>query len=159
MKKDFKTILSQGMVLVLLVGLMFACGGEKIVKFEKLGITVKLSSGWEADKEEDASKYLPVRVELRYKGKRTLIISRYKILVDNFEAMEKAFLSTKGIKMISQEKLDSGIGFTYEKRGKKLYLYYITLGDTTYECKPNDFYYDEKDNAAAIEIIKTIKKA
>lgn len=159
MKKDFKTILSQGMVLALLVGLMFACGGEKIVKFEKLGITAKLFSGWEADKEEDASKYSPVRVELRCKGKRTLIISRYKILVNNFGAMEKAFLSTKNIKIIGTEKLDSGIGFTYEKKGKKLYLYYITLGDTTYECKPNDFYYDEKDNAAAIDIIKTIKKA
>jgi len=146
------------LVLVVIVGFMFACGGPKDVIFEKLGLSSQLPSGWKADKEEDATKYSPLRVEIRKNDRRTLIISKYKLKVDNFEAMEKTISSLKNVTILSKEKLENGFGFIYKKRDKKLFVYFITFDDITYECIPNDFYYDEKDIPASIDIIKTIKK-
>lgn len=146
------------MVLGVIVGFLWGCGGPKVVKFEKLGLSVQLPAGWKADNEEAPTKYTPLRVEIRNQDRRTLIIQKFKVKADNFEAMEQALASSKRIKILDKEELDKGFGFTFQKGKKKLFLYYITMGDVTYECKPNDFYYDEKDVPAAIEIVKTIRK-
>ncbi|MBN2346001.1 MAG: hypothetical protein JXO51_06390 [Candidatus Aminicenantes bacterium] len=155
MKKNIRRFVG----LLLVVGFVAACGGPKTVQFQKLGLSVQLPSGWKADAEEDASKYSPLRVELRCQDRRTVIVSKYEIKADNFAAMEKALASQRNVTIQDKEEIEGGFGFTYEKKGKKLFLYFLTFGDTTYKCEPNEFYYDEKDIPAAIEVIKSIKKA
>ena len=146
--------------LLLAVVLVVACGGKgpQSVQFPKLGLSAALPPGWTADAEEDATEYLPVRVEINCQGRRTIILSRYQIKADNFTAMEQALAAERGVTIRDKEKTDNGFGFTFEKKGKKLFLYFLTFGDATYQCETNDFYYDAKDVPAAIEVIKSIRK-
>jgi hypothetical protein len=51
--------------------------------------------------------------------------------------MGSALASEKDVTIQGREKTQNGFGFTYEKIGRKLFVYFLTFGDTTYKCEPN----------------------